>query len=1025
MSRPYPREFRENVVAVAHRREQGVTLEQIAGDFGVHPTTLSRWLRRPDVDAGVKAGESGDQSAELREARKRIRLVERDREMERIGELLTSARVGRGGELVVEGPAGIGKTVLLAAGRDVAVAQGFRVLRARGAELEREFAFGVVYQLFEPVMAAASEEERRSLLDGPPGVAARLLGLPGPGGDPASAAAVAPDPSFAVLHGLYWLCVNLAADGPLALVVDDAHWVDGPSLRFLAFLLPRLEELRVAVLLGARPAEGGRNQGLLDALTMDPSGETITVAPLSAGGVAALVAAGLGVEPEAEFSMACWKATGGMPFLVRTLLEALRHERIAPVQASAASVQDLATGTLDRWAMMQLVRLGSDAGRLARAVAVLERGELDQLARLAGLCFSDAASAAELLIKAGVLDEAPLGFIHPLLRTAVYRDITINERAKAHSRAARLLARAHASPARVAEHLLATIPTGDEWTVEQLQGAAREAAGRGAPESSVAYLRRALSEPPRQELEGGMLLDLGLAEFSAGQPGWHDHLRGAIEAATDDTTRIAAALLFANALRWHERTAEAIEVCDGVADRLAGRNPEGRLTLEAMAVVCGVLDATTAQAVSNRTNDLLLQAKERSVPRQCLAAAAYVAALLNEPADQVADLVLRALAAGTQPRPDSGDPPWLPGGAFRHPSAVVTLMWAERFDAAQALADAAVSEAQASANGIILPAVMAQRAWLGLRRGDLTAAEADARALLEAPGSPAPPILRNRAISVLVDVLVERGELQEAEQTLESVAADLAGRGVTAHVLRHSRGRLRFAQGRFGEALGDFRAAGEVTIGAVAPSPCYLPWRSDAALAILFLGEPEAARRLSDEEVELARAFGAPRVLGVALRAAGIVVGGQDGETLLREAIAVLVGPDTRLENARAQADLGALLRRRNRRVDARQLLRQAVDTAHHLGATALAERAETELRSTGAKSRRVRLTGLEALTASERRIAELAANGLTNREIAQTLFITDRTVEAHLTHVFTKLGVRTRTSLPAALATTAQATRA
>jgi DNA-binding CsgD family transcriptional regulator len=855
-------------------------------------------------------------------------------------------------------------------------------------------------------------------------VAARLLGFPGPGGDPAAAAAIAPDPSFAVLHGLYWLCANLAADGPLALVVDDAHWADGPSLRFLAFLLPRLEELRVAVLLGARPAEGGHNQEILDALTMDPSGETITVAPLSAGGVAALVGAGLGVEPEAEFAMACWAATGGTPFLVRTLLEALRHERIAPVAASAASVQSLATGTLDRWAMLQLVRLGSDAGRLARAVAVLERGELHQIGRLAGLCLSDAARAAELLTRAGVLDEAPLGFVHPLLRAAVYRDIATDERAKAHGRAARLLARAHASHAQVAEHLLATIPAGDDWTVEMLRGAAREAAARGAPESSVAYLGRALSEPPRPEMEGAMLLDLGLAEFSAGQPGWHDHLREAITAASDDTTRIAAALLLANALRWHDRTAEAIEVCDGVAARLDGRNPEGRLTLEAMAAACGVIDATTADAVSNRTNALLLRARERSVPPQCLAAAAYVAAMLNEPADQVADLVLRALAAGAQPRSASGDPPWLPGGAFRHPSAVVTLLWAERYDAAQALADAAVSEAQASANGIHLPAVMSQRAWLALRRGDLTAAEADARAVLEAPGPPAPPILRNRAISVLVDVLVERGDLGEAERIFETVAADLAGRAVTAHVLRHSRGRLRFAQGRFGEALGDFRVAGEITVGGVAPSPCYLPWRSDAALAALALGERDAARRLSDEEVELARVFGAPRVLGVAVRVAGIVAGGERGEDLLREAIAILVGRDTRLEQARAQADLGALLRRRNQRADARHLLRQAVDTAHHLGATVLAAWAETELRSTGAKPRRVRLTGLEALTASERRIAELAADGLTNRAIAQTLFVTDRTVEAHLTHVFTKLGVKTRTALPAALATTTQATR-
>lgn len=179
---------------------------------------------------------------------------------------------------------------------------------------------------------------------------------------------------------------------------------------------------------------------------------------------------------------------------------------------------------------------------------------------------------------------------------------------------------------------------------------------------------------------------------------------------------------------------------------------------------------------------------------------------------------------------------------------------------------------------------------------------------------------------------------------------------------------------------------------------------------------------MSEEELELARAFGAPRALGVALRAAGLVAGETRGERLLREAVEVLAY--TRLEQARALADLGALLRRGNRRGDARHPLRQAADAAHHLGAGPLAARAETELRATGARPRRVLLTGLEALTASERRIAELAADGLTNREIAQTLFVTGRTVEGHLTSVFQKLDVKTRTALPAALAAPTQAAR-
>jgi DNA-binding CsgD family transcriptional regulator len=160
--------------------------------------------------------------------------------------------------------------------------------------------------------------------------------------------------------------------------------------------------------------------------------------------------------------------------------------------------------------------------------------------------------------------------------------------------------------------------------------------------------------------------------------------------------------------------------------------------------------------------------------------------------------------------------------------------------------------------------------------------------------------------------------------------------------------------------------------------------------------------------------FGAPRALGVALRATGVVAGGDRGEALLREAIDALEHGDARLERARALADLGALLRRRNRRTEARELLREALDVAHRAGARPLAEYAETELRATDARPRRVVLTGLDSLTASERRIAELASQGLTNREIAQTLFITARTVEGHLTSVFRKLRVNSRDDLAA-----------
>jgi predicted ATPase len=250
-------------------------------------------------------------------------LVERDRELEQVGKCLQRVQTGQGGALVVEGPAGIGKTALLAAARDMTDGQGFRWLRARGAELEREFAFGVVRQLVEPVLAEASDAERAALLDGPPGLAAQLLGLPRPHGEPEPPAPVAPDPHFAVLHGLYWLCANLAAEGPVGLMVDDAHWADVASLRFLAFLLPRLEELHVADLVAVRPAEAGPSRELPAGLAMDPATEVVRLGPLTTNGVARLVAIGVGVEPEPDFAAMCREATGGTPFLVHTLLAAL------------------------------------------------------------------------------------------------------------------------------------------------------------------------------------------------------------------------------------------------------------------------------------------------------------------------------------------------------------------------------------------------------------------------------------------------------------------------------------------------------------------------------------------------------------------------------------------------------------------------------------------------------------------------------------------------------------------------------
>jgi DNA-binding CsgD family transcriptional regulator len=232
----------------------------------------------------------------------------------------------------------------------------------------------------------------------------------------------------------------------------------------------------------------------------------------------------------------------------------------------------------------------------------------------------------------------------------------------------------------------------------------------------------------------------------------------------------------------------------------------------------------------------------------------------------------------------------------------------------------------------------------------------------------------------------------------------------------YGRARLLAARRRTRDALEDFLSVGELAGRLSCVCPGFRPWRSQAALAHLALGEPDAARELAESELQLARAFGAPGAVGIAARAAGVVAGGTAGEALLREAEAALATADAPLERARALTELGALLRRADRRAEARPLLAEALDRAHRAGARPLAQQAESELRASGAKPRRVMLTGIESLTASERRVAQLAGEGLTNREIAQTLFVTARTVEGHLTRVFAKLELSGRDRLADAL---------
>lgn len=307
------------------------------------------------------------------------------------------------------------------------------------------------------------------------------------------------------------------------------------------------------------------------------------------------------------------------------------------------------------------------------------------------------------------------------------------------------------------------------------------------------------------------------------------------------------------------------------------------------------------------------------------------------------------------------------------------------------------------------------RAAVRARRGELVGTETDVRAVIEIAVEHGVAFAIPSMLYCGADALIERPALADVVALTGGIAlAPDFARTASGAMLREVRGRLALAAADFGTARAELQAAAGTyeALHLLNPGTC---WRSALALAVAA-EDPGQARRLADSDLEDARRAGLSRPTGIALRTRGMLEGGEQGLRDLREAAEVLAASGARLEHARALVEFGAALRRANQRAAAREPLRTGLDLAYRCGATRLAQRASAELHATGARPRRVVLTGLEALTASERRAAELAAGGMSNPEIAQALFVTLNTVEGHLRHAYQKLSVSSRNQLPAAL---------
>jgi DNA-binding CsgD family transcriptional regulator len=931
-------------------------------------------------------------------------LLERETELRAIDELLDAGRASQGHLLLVEGHAGIGKSALLEAAVSRARASGMTVMRARASELESDFAFGIAIQLFEPLLAGADDETRDRLLAGSAALAGPLLERPTSwGGDEAE------DRSYPVMHGLFWLLSNLAESGPVLIAIDDAHWADRPSLRLVLYLLQRLDEMSVSIIVARRRGEPGAPNDLLGQLAAHVTSRRVRPGPLSRESGRLMVRA---VLPDADdvFADACWRMAEGNAFLLGELVAAVSDEGFAPTAQNAPRIGTLAPEPVLRAVAVRLMRLSDDAAGVARAVAVLgDDAHLRHVAALTGRKPDRVAAAADALAASEILrpiDPGVLTFAHPLLASAVYADVGTGERAALHRRAAEILRGEDIAPERVAAHLLPSPGTGESWVVDVLSAAAGRALTLGMPESAASYLRRALEEPPSPAARAAILRQLGTSEAATGLPTASARLQEALAAAIDEGDRAQTLLALGRSLAATGHHDEALAALEEVAT-IEEAEPHVAAHAQAEAEALGLLDgARRVELLARPAPDA--DASSPRAGRALLAARCMRDAMLGVPRAQLVASADRALAGDAVDQGAEGTALY---GTALALYVADELAWDDR------VLTAAITQSRARGSMMALATASLCRGASRWAQGRIAEALADAEQAVDAERYGWRHFLPT-AYGLLLGLQLDCGELEAASATALAYEPFGSAGSATLAPWHEALGRRALHERREADALKHFEDWRDVVVGIENPA-CFANWRSASALALSALGRHDEAETLAAEELELARKFGAPRAISVALRALAHVCVHTNLEgplAQLEEAVELVAESEARLEHGRAQLDLGTMLRRVGRRSDAGRALGDALEIARACGARLLEERALEELEVAGARVQRAALRGADALSPSERRVVALAIEGLSNRQIAEALFVTRKAVEWHLGNAYRKLDVRSRRELPAAL---------
>jgi DNA-binding CsgD family transcriptional regulator len=518
-------------------------------------------------------------------------------------------------------------------------------------------------------------------------------------------------------------------------------------------------------------------------------------------------------------------------------------------------------------------------------------------------------------------------------------------------------------------------------------------------------LQRALDEPPEPAALPPVLGELGAAEAVVGADGAIGHLRAAHERQVDPLDRARTAGILARALADDGQAAEAATVIEVTIAEAGEMDPDLSIGLLGDYLVSTVLQPGLRQLVVARVDPLLraLPTGSLAARRPLHAALALRSAQQPAPVSETLELAERAWHDGALLDDGPDGRAWM--------MVVWALLLAEEHRRVETILGAVIEAARSAGSVTAFAAASYYRGFSLLRRGQLVGAQADVEQAMAAGGggrSPYAPI----AGTVGGVILLERGDPDAAEAAL-SAAAQREQQWMPAEAFRlHAQGRVALARQRPVDALQLFLDAGNWLTDKLGAEHTVVPWRLDAARAALALGDPAQARTLVEPLAELAARVGLRIAAANTLGILGLAEGGDHGIELLQRSAAQLADTPAGLDHAYALVELGAALRRAGRRIDARQVLVEALHAGRRLGASLLVGRAQEELTAAGAKPRRVAITGVASLTPSEQRVSRLAAQRHTNAQIAQALFVTPKTIEYHLRHVYQKLDISGRREL-------------